>query len=194
MRVPRAVVMVVPIIAACTFLSCGTPPDKEIQQAQGAIDAARVVDADRYATEEFTAAQDSLKRANDAVAQRDYRLALSNALDSRERAQNAAKQAADAKAAARVDADRALAAASTALTNATAALKSAEASRSAAKVLSASRLKIGDAERLLQEARTAFQRNDYPAVLSAAAAATSALTAATSDLTTANSAASRPKR
>ena len=39
--------------------------------------------------------------------QRDYRLALNHALDSRERAQNAAKQAADGKAAARAEADRA---------------------------------------------------------------------------------------
>jgi hypothetical protein len=194
MSLSRAVLNLIVAALVAGTIACGTPPDKEIQQAQGAIDAARVVDADRYATEEFTAAQEALKRANDAVAQRDYRLALSNALDSRERAQNAAKQAADAKAAARVDADRALAAASTALTNARAALKSAEASRSAVKVLSAARLKIGDAERRLQEARTAFQRNDYPEVLSAASAATSALTAATSDLTTATSAASRPKR
>jgi hypothetical protein len=186
--------MVVAITAACTFPSCGTPPDREIERAQGALDAARVVGADRYAAEEFTAAQDALKRAHDAVAQRDYRLALSNALDSRERAQNAAKLAADGKGAARVDADRALSAANGALAAARAALKVAEASRTAGKTLSAARLTIGDAERHLQEARTAFERADYTDAVSAASAVTSALTAATSDLTTGNTPASRRRR
>ena len=60
-----------------------------------------------YARDEFAAAQDLLKRAGEAVAQRDYRLALNYALDSREQAQNAARLAADGKASARVEADRA---------------------------------------------------------------------------------------
>ena len=158
MQVSRTAAVLFAIVAACTLASCGTPPDKEIQQAQGAIDAARVVGADRYATEEFIAAQDALKRANDAVAQRDYRLALSNALDSRERAQNAAKQAADAEATARVEADRAISAANSALVAARIALKSSEMSRTSGKILSAARATIGDAERRLQDARTAFDR------------------------------------
>ena len=186
--------MVVAIVAACTLPSCGTPPDKEIQQAQGAIDAARVVGADRYAIEEFTAAQDALKRAHDAVAQRDYRLALGNALDARERAQTAAKQAADGKAAARVDADRALVAATNALASAKAAIKSAEASRTAGKTLSAARLAIGDADRHLQEARTAFERTDYADAMRAASAVTGALTAATRDLAPGNGPAPRRRR
>ena len=72
-------------------MACGgEPPDKEMQQAQGAIDAARAAGADQYAHEEFAAAQEALTHANEAVEQRDYRLALNHALDSRERAQNAA--------------------------------------------------------------------------------------------------------
>ena len=57
-----------------------------MQQAQGAIDAARAAGADQYAREEFTAAEDALKRSHEAVAQRDYRQALNTALDARERA------------------------------------------------------------------------------------------------------------
>ncbi|HEY6212441.1 MAG TPA: DUF4398 domain-containing protein, partial [Vicinamibacterales bacterium] len=97
--------LVVPTTLAA--IACaGDPPDKEIKQAQAAIDAARGAGADRYAKTEFAAAQDALKRATDAVADRDYRLALNHALDARERADAAAKQAADGKLVARADADR----------------------------------------------------------------------------------------
>ena len=79
-----------------------------MDQAQGAIDAARAARADRYATEEYDAAVTALKRANEAVAQRDYRLALNHALDARERAQGAAKEAADQQATLRSGAERRL--------------------------------------------------------------------------------------
>src|SRR5581483_6903422 len=111
---PRRFVPCVVALALATF-ACGSPPDKEMQQAQGAIDAARAAGADQYAHDEFVAAEDSLKHAREAVADRDYRLALTHALDSRERAEEAAKQAADHKASARVDADHALTATSAAL-------------------------------------------------------------------------------
>jgi hypothetical protein len=68
----------------------GDPPDKEIKQAQAAIEAARGAGAGQYAKTEYAAAQDALKRATDAVADRDYRLALNHALDARERAEAAA--------------------------------------------------------------------------------------------------------
>ena len=87
------------ILAAVLVTACGgDPPNKEMDQAQGAIDAARAAGADRYATTEYTAANDALTRAQDAVGQRDYRQALNEALDSREHAQNAAREAADTKA------------------------------------------------------------------------------------------------
>ena len=105
-------------LRACCLLSAsllfitvgcgGDPPEKEMQQAQGALDAARAAGADQYAAEEFTAARWRSPTHAKPSTQRDYRLALNHALDSRERAQNAAKQAADGKAAARVDADRAV--------------------------------------------------------------------------------------
>ena len=62
-----------------------------------------------YAADELKSAVDALAQADVAVAARDYRLALSQALDSRERAQNAAKAAVDARAKARGNAERALA-------------------------------------------------------------------------------------
>jgi hypothetical protein len=182
------------IVITIGSVGCGQPPDKEMQQAQGAIDAARAAGADKYAVEEFTAAQDALKRANDAVAQRDYRLALSSALDSRERAQNAAKMAADGAAAARVQADRAVSAATEALTAARASLKSGEAARAGATALNAARRSVADAERRLQEARAAFDRGDYGDAVNIAQAITKALTDATRNLDAQSAAAARRRR
>src|SRR6187397_2700517 len=114
------------LLAIVSLVACGEPPDKEMHQAQGAIDAARAVGAETYAPDEFKAAVDALTRAQDAVAQRDYRLALNNALDSREQAQNAAKMAADGKAAARTEADRAINAAQAEINAVEAKVKTAE--------------------------------------------------------------------
>lgn len=89
-------------------VACAAPPQKEMDQAQGAIDAARAAGAAQYASEEFTAAETALRRSNEAVQQRDYRQALNQALDARERAQRAAREAGDKKALARGEAERAL--------------------------------------------------------------------------------------
>ena len=62
-------------------------------------------------------------RAQEAVGQRDYRLALNHALDSRERAQAAAKRAADERATARSDAERLLADTTAAISVATVRLQ-----------------------------------------------------------------------
>jgi len=90
----RRLLASVVLLAFCSFACAGDPPEKEMREAQSAIDTARAAGADRYARDEYSAAEDSLKKAQDAVAQRDYRLALNYALDSRERAQNSAREAA----------------------------------------------------------------------------------------------------
>ena len=105
-------------VVACAWLlsaACSAPPQKEIDRAQGALDAARAAGADTYAAQELQAATAALQQSHDAVAQRDYRLALSRALDANERALEAAKQAADGKARARSEAEGALAAATAGL-------------------------------------------------------------------------------
>ena len=182
------------IAAALAAFACGAPPDKEMQQAQGAIDAARAAGADQYAHEEFVAAEDALKHAHEAVDERDYRLALNHALDSLERAQNAAREAADGKATARSDADRAIADATAALNRVRAALKTAETARVPVRTLTLARLVIADGDQRLQKARAAFGRGDY---LGAAAAVTGApprLLATARDLDAAAAPAARRRR
>jgi uncharacterized protein DUF4398 len=174
------------VLAALTGAACGDPPDKELQQAQGAIEAARAAGADQYARDEFAAAQDALKRAQDAVAQRDYRQALNSALDARERAQTAANEAGIRKTAARTEAERTLAEATRALNDARARLKAAEPTRPSAKPVAALRRAIADDDSAVQKARTAFGQGAYPAVIESAGAAAAHLRAATRDLESAS--------
>lgn len=148
-------------LCLATLTACGEPPDKEMQQAQGAIDAARAAGAEQYAREEFAAATEALQRAHEATAARDYRLALNHALDSRERAHDAAREAADNKAAARVAADRAVQTAAEALARAERRLIELEARRVPPKALSPPREALLTAQRQLQEARSAFDRGEF---------------------------------
>ena len=89
-----------------------------MNQAQGAIDAARAAGADQFAAAEFTAAVDALKRSEEAVAAGDYRRRSATRIDSRERAQNAAKLAVEGRADARGEAERAIAEVATLLSRA----------------------------------------------------------------------------
>ena len=152
------------LIVACVFVSaCGDPPTREMDQAQGAIDAARAARADRYAPDEYEAAVTALKRANEAVAQRDYRLALNHALDSRERAQGAVKKAADQQASLRSGAERRLGELTALLDQANQRLAAAEKARVARRTLMAPRAAIAAASGSLQKAGTEIHDGDYQA-------------------------------
>jgi chitodextrinase len=172
------------ISASLIVAACGTPPDKELHEAQAAIDAARTAGADRFATEEFTAAQTALAKANDAVAQRDYRLALNNALDARERAQTAAKEAAGHLAAAKREADIAMKDGDAALHDAHAKLKAAETARVPAATLNDARTSIAAADTALQEARTLAERGDFQGAKDRALKTTTTLRRISLDLQT----------
>ena len=150
------------LLTASLFVAaCGEPPTREMDQAQGAIDAARAARADRYATEEYDAAVAALKRAQDAVAQRDYRLALNHALDSRERAQDAAKKAADQQAIARSGAERRLGELTAMLDQANQRLAAAEAAHLPRRALMAPRTAIATASASLQKAGTEIHDGYY---------------------------------
>jgi hypothetical protein len=194
MRRLRRAVISLAVAAAVASAACVDPPDKEIQQAQGAIDAARAAGADQYARDEFTAAEDALKRAHDAVDQRDYRQALNNALDARERAQTAAKDTVDKKATARAEADKALAEAAAALAESRRKLKIAENSRVAPKSIASATRSLGEHERRVQEARAAFDRGDYLAAIDQARAAATDLRVTAHDLETAPTTGTRRRR
>jgi hypothetical protein len=109
MRLSTGASRVAWFVIVISTIACASPPNKEMDQAQGAIDAAGAAGAEQYATTEYNAATEALKQANQAVTDGDYRLALNYALESREQAQNAARTAADTRAKLRGDVERALA-------------------------------------------------------------------------------------
>ena len=155
----RRAVAAIFILLLCA--ACSEPPQKEIDRAQGAIDAARAAGAEQYAPEPFTAATAAMQRTHDAVQQRDYRLALSHAVDANDRALEAARQAANGKARAQTDAEGAITRATTAIRQLSESVKAAEASRVPARELEPARRARTTAERALQEARTALAAGNY---------------------------------
>ena len=188
----RRVLRCVAVLASLAGAACGgNPPDKEIKQAQTAIESARGAGASQYAKSEFVAAQDALKRANDAVVEHDYRLALNHALDAREHAEAAAKQAADGKVIARADADRAVRDVTAALSDARARLRSAESARVSPRLLSDTRRAMADGESAVQKARTQIEAGDYTTATAALVDFGTRIRTATRDLEAAQSAAPR---
>ena len=157
-----ALVVMQSLVCACVLsVACATPPSREMDQAQGSIDAARAAGADRFATEQYDAAVKALQNAQSAVAQRDYRLALNYALDGRDRAQRAAKEAATQQAVLRSAAERRLGEVTASLDQAEQQLKAAETARVPRRSLTAARAAITDAEALLQKAGTSIQASNY---------------------------------
>jgi hypothetical protein len=149
------------LCALALSAACSEPPQKEIDRAQGALDAARAAGAELYASSEYSAATTSLQQAHDAVTQGDYRLALSRALDASERAQQAARQAADGKARARSEAEVIVATTATAAQQLRSAIKAIEPSKPPAAVLTAARRTASSAESALQEARALLKEERY---------------------------------
>ena len=151
------------LLLVCTLLlcACSQPPTKEIDAADAAVNTARSEGAAEYAAESFNAATAALTAARDAAAQRDYRLALSRALDARERATQSAKQAADGKARARTDAEGAVRAVVTGLEELDQKLEAATRSGVPARDLTTARGVASDAGTALQEARAALAAGNY---------------------------------
>jgi hypothetical protein len=149
------------LCALLVCAACSEPPQKELDMAQGAIDAARAAGADQYARASYDAAVASLQGAHEAVAQRDYRLALSRAIDARQRAHEAAKEAADGKARTRSESEAAVAGATASLSQLLQRLKAAQAARVPERELARGHAAARNAEAALQKARTAIAAGNY---------------------------------
>jgi hypothetical protein len=159
---PRPSVLLCTIVCSVVLsAACSEPPQREINSAQTAIDAARAAGAEQYAAESFAAATTALQQSHEAVAQRDYRLALSRAVDATDRAQDAARLAAEGKARARADAEAAVNSSNAALQQLEARLRAAEAARVPARELAEPRKTAKDAVAVLQKARASLNVGNY---------------------------------
>jgi hypothetical protein len=153
-----------------------------MNQAQGAVDAARAAGAEQYAPAEFAAAAGALKQSEEAVLLRDYRLALSLAIESRSRAEVAAKTAVENRAKARGDAERVLAETNALLTQTRARLDDPTLSKLPRRTLAKARDAVNAEEETLQEARAAVVGNDYGRAMELAGAISARLRATLDDL------------
>lgn len=149
------------LLAALFLSACAEPPHKEMDQAQGAIDASRAAGAERYAADEYGAATLALKHSNDAAATGDYRLALNNALESLEQARNAARAAADAKARVSAEVERDMADIAALLAQANTRTAAATRARVPARQLREPGDTIAAANVDVQKAGEAIKADDY---------------------------------
>jgi hypothetical protein len=149
------------LVATVLLSACGDPPNKEMDQAQGAIDAARAAGAEQYAAQELTSAVTALKQAEDAVAQSDYRSALTYALDSRERAQNAAKQTSDQRAVIGSQTERALTEVRALLDRGDQRVAAAESLHVPRRTITSASSALATARATVQKASAAAERGEY---------------------------------
>jgi hypothetical protein len=146
-------------VAAAATLACSEPPTKEFHQAEGAIAAARAADAATYAPDELKAAEAALARYDAAVADHDYRQALSLAIEARDGAYDAAKRAGNEKAAARGEAERLLGELGTLVR--TAQARVAGPPRPSAATAARLRATVRSAQKVLQEARSQVDAQQF---------------------------------
>ncbi|MFI5176958.1 MAG: hypothetical protein ACHQO8_00240 [Vicinamibacterales bacterium] len=149
------------LVALVILAACAEPPTKEHQQAEAAVAAARNAEAATYAPDGLQAAEAALQKYDEAVAQRDYRQALNFALDARDRAYDAAKQAGEAKTAARTQAEKLAAEVEALSKTATARLAGTAGPRPTAQAADRMRAALKTASTALQEARTLMERQDF---------------------------------
>jgi len=155
------------LLLALVVSGCSEPPQKEIDQAQASVDAAKTAGADTYAAEEYNAAVTALQKSHDSVDQRDYREALNYAIDARQRATEAAKQAGIAKAHTKVAAEKLVTDCSTRVSQLDTDIRVAQGAHVAPRDLRSARTTLADAQNALQETRIAMEAGKYAEVLSA---------------------------
>jgi hypothetical protein len=153
------------IVLALIISGCSEPPQKEIDQAQTAVDAAKAAGAETYAADEYTAAATALQKSHASVDQRDYRDALNYAIDARQRATEAAKQAGIAKAHTRAAAERLVTECSARASQLDTDIRVAEGAHVAARDLRSARTTLADAQTALQETRASMEAGNYGEVV-----------------------------
>jgi len=148
-------------VVALTLSGCSEPPQKEIDQAQAAIDGAKAAGAETYAADEYAAAVTALQKSHGSVDQRDYREALNYAIDARQRAADAAKQAIAGRTRAKASAEKLVTECSARASQLDTDIKVAEAAHVLPRDLRSARTTLADAETALQEARTSMEAGNY---------------------------------
>jgi hypothetical protein len=141
--------------------ACAAPPNREIEDANTALKAAKAAGADRYAAGSYHEAEEAYRLANLAVSGGDYRLALSKALESREHARDAEREAADIHARARDEVLLMMTDVAAQLAHASTELESAERRHVPRATLRGAQQTLAGVEADVQKARAAIQKQDF---------------------------------
>jgi hypothetical protein len=141
--------------------SCAAPPNREIEDAEAALKAAKDAGAERYAVTSYRQAEDAYRGANVAVTDGDYRLALSRALESRERARDAEREAAGVHARARDEVLQTMSDAFAQLASANKELEAAERRHVPRAALREARQTLSNIDTDVQKARAMIQKQDF---------------------------------
>ena len=75
------------------ILGCGGEPTNELAAAKGALEAARAAEADKYAPDVFTQAENEIAEAENLIAQNKYGEAKKHLMNAKSVAESAATQA-----------------------------------------------------------------------------------------------------
>jgi hypothetical protein len=90
------------------ILSCAGEPEKELSAAKDALERAKGAEADRYATDLFAQAENSITEAENLIAQKNYGEAKKLLIEAKMLADSAASQAPINKENVKVDAEDAI--------------------------------------------------------------------------------------
>jgi hypothetical protein len=104
-------ILIIPLVIFIFFLmilGCAGEPKKELAAAKDALEKAREVQADRYASDLFALAENSLTEAEDLIAQKKYSEAKQLLMNAQGMADSAASQASINKEDVKVDAEDAI--------------------------------------------------------------------------------------
>lgn len=106
MRVIRNVVVIMAFGVLGLSFGCAKPPTKEIGDAEAAVSAAKLAEADIYVPKEYQSAEEMLAQAKAEVDQKEYKLALNSAVETIALAETAKDHAITAKEEAKIKAGK----------------------------------------------------------------------------------------
>ena len=154
-------------LLACVvaFVSCGSPPQAELDAAQAALDSAKSAGAETYAAEAYNRAKNTLADARAKSEQSEYEEAKTAALQAKDQADQAKSLAESTKARVRDEAQAIVSRVSNTMGDVRAAVDGAPRGKGADGDLDQLRADLGQAEASLGNARSSLSSGSFNAAL-----------------------------
>lgn len=158
-----------------TLVSCGSPPQAELDAAQAALDSARQAGAEEYAADAYNRAKNTLADARAKSESGDYDAAKTTAVQAKDQADQAKSLAESTKARVRDEAQAIVSRVTNAIGDARSAVDGAPRGKGADGDLDQLRADLGQAEASLGSARSSLSSGSFNAALTQAKSAESKL-------------------